>query len=121
MENLHNRVRWMDYKGTKILVIDFSGLKTGAEVKQVTDISEKIHSAQPLRSVRRLTIARNVFFIEDARKVIAEYTPKILKYTIASASIGFTDRKTIIMKTINANMKDFETEEDAAEWLSQQE
>ncbi len=83
----------------------------------MTDISEKIHAAQPLRSVRRLTIARNVFFIEDARKVIAEYTPKILKYTIASASIGFTDRKAIIMKTINANMKDFETEEEAMEWL----
>ena len=120
MDNLHDRVRWMDYKGTKILVIDFSELMTKEEVKQVTDLSEKIHAAQPLKSVRRLTIARNTFFIEDARKVIAEYVPKILKYTIASASIGFTNRKAIIMKTINSNMKDFETEEEAAEWLSQQ-
>ena len=116
-----DRVQWIDLKGKKILILDFSDIKEVSVLKEVISEAEKVQNSQPDHSVLRLTKIGGVTLTEDAKRLIAEYSDSIKRYTKASAAVGFSGVKFIIAKAINPNKKFFKTEEEALNWLALQE
>lgn len=120
-EKVSEKVEWIEYSGNRILKVDYSNLKSDTQKLQlVLNEAEEIQKQEPLGSVLRVNLIANSSFNFEAKILIREYTERILPYTKASASCGFTGMKAIIVRLINPAMKNFPTIEEACDWLIKQ-
>ena len=121
------RVRWETYKGKRILILDYSGLKAVKPEDKKT-VMELIKTARDL-SAKQTT---PVLFLSDvtgsqadsetisAIKEFAKFNNET-KIVGKECVIGTTGLQTVLLNAINlfsgGNIKPFATKEQAQEWL----
>ena len=117
------RVQFIDHKGTRILMLDFSGCKSvelGAIVKEAKAVIGK----QPPASVRTLTNVTCTEMSKDTSAIVKDLTSFNKPYVTAAAVVGVEGLKKVIYNAIVAisgrNMSTFNTIDQAKDWLATQ-
>ena len=116
---MSDRVRWIEYKGARILVADYSGL-SGAEYLSAIDGFKAQLLRQPRGSVVTLTDVTGSVVTEEVKdklKELAEQTQGISK---AAAAVGITGFKKAIAVLIRRDLYWASSFEEAMEWLADQ-
>jgi hypothetical protein len=110
-------VKWIEHKGVKILICDFSGITNAADAAVRLKETEEETLKQPLNSIRRINYVKDSFFNDDIKKLTEEYAVRAKPYLKVSASVGFEGVKAIIIKVLMPHTKLFKTIEEAKDWI----
>ena len=118
------RIRFIDHKGKKILLQDFSDMKDQDELISLIRKGAQLTRQQPPKSVLVLTDMTRTRYdsqsSQEAKETVKGNTPFIK----ASALAGITGIMEIIVRAINAfagrEVKTFHTRDEALEWLVKQ-
>jgi len=115
------RVKFIDYKGKKILLEDFSGLKPGEEFDKTLEEARKTIHSQPEHSVLALFDASDGYFDQDVMNKMKDFTKSNNPYMKAAAVVGITGLLKIALITVTKvagrDFKTFNTRDQALEWL----
>ena len=121
------RVRWETYKGKKILVIDYTGLKAAKpdDKKTILDTIAEARevSAQQTSPVLYMSVVTNSqadSAVMAALKEFAKFTTE-KKIVQKECVVGTSALQTVLLNAVNlfsgASIKPFSTAEQAKEWL----
>ena len=117
------RVNFIQYKGKRILYIDFSNCDIGEDLK-VIEKAKKIIRSQPEKSIFTLTNFTDTRFNDETTVALKEYVAGNKPYVIAAAVVGVTGIKQIlynsIMRLTGRKLTLFDTMDQAKEWLAEQ-
>jgi hypothetical protein len=115
------RLKTITFKGKDILYMDFSGLKTVPEIKEVIEEGKKIFHSQPPFSTLSLANIEEMHFNNQIKDLFMEYVKSNKPFVKASAIIGVTGLKQVvfngIMKMTGREVKSFDDENQAKMWL----
>lgn len=118
------RIDFIDYKGKRILVEDFSNLKTEDELDAMIWEAEKVVHQQPLNSLLVVVDMTNSTFGPKATQSSKEASKSNTPYIKASAMVGMNKLMEIILNSLRMvtgrNIANFKTREEAYEWLIKQ-
>lgn len=119
-----SRTRFIKHNGIQILFLDFSRLSGTPEIAEQVEIARKIIAVQPLSSVRTLVDLTDLAFNQEAVQLVKEFTAHNKPYVIASALVGITGLKGVIVSAVarfsERTFKTFADLELAKQWLSEQ-
>ena len=115
-----NRWRWVEYKGEKILINDYSNLPI-EEILRLIEENTRRYEAEQNQDILLLVDVTGCPFdanvVIDLKKIASFIQSKIKK----SACIGVTGLKAVILEGVNRfsklGIKPFPSEEHAKEWL----
>ncbi len=122
---MEERVKWVTHKGKKILVIDYKDyqiekIKNDEYLKYLTE-ARKIINKQPLKSLLIITDITDAGFTKKSNDAMREFARKNTPYVKASAVVGVTGLKKVVITAIKVvtkrNLKIFDNIEDAKDWL----
>jgi hypothetical protein len=116
---MSDRVRWMEHKGARILVADYSGL-VGEELIEVIEEFRDVLLKQPPGSVVTLTDVTDARITEEVRDKFKELAKQTEGISKGAASIGMTGFKKAIAVFIRRDLYWADSLEDAKEWLAEQ-
>jgi len=115
------RTYFIEHKGTKILLVDFSGTKPGEEFYDSIEEAKKIIHSQPEKSVISLFDATDGHFDQEVINALKEFAKSNTPYIKTSALVGVTGLLNIALMTISRfagrDFKTFKTREKALDWL----
>jgi hypothetical protein len=118
------RSRIITHKGKEILFQDFSGLKTAEEVNAVINESRVYFRSQPIGTAMSLANIQEMHFNNQIKDLFMNFVRENKPYMKASAIIGVTGLKQVvfngIMKLTGRDVKSFNDENQAKEWLVSQ-
>jgi hypothetical protein len=121
--NPDEKVKFVDYKGKKILFITMADLFEN-EVLQVIEYAKKTIKSQPEHSLLTLTDVTHARYNAAVVSALQEYVKENKPYVKASAVLGINPIKKIIFNKIMEFSKReifvFDDEEKAKEWLIKQ-
>jgi len=122
-ESYMERVSFIEYKGKKFLYMDVSNLDAREMLENIAN-AKKIIRSQPEKSVFVLTDVTGMRFDSEVTTAMKEYVAGNKPYVVASAVVGVTGLKMIvvnsIMKFAGRKLVLFDTIEQAKDWLVQQ-
>jgi len=107
------------YKGKEISYLDYRGMK----LEEILKTIEEAGKSALLENKRRLQLSNltGVFAVPEFMEKVKDAGKKTKHLTIKSAVVGVTGTKKLLLNTYNvftgANMKAFDDEESAKEWL----
>ncbi len=114
------RVEWITHKGKKILFIDYSNVKSQAEMISILNESLEIVRATPGK-ILSLTDGTDAAAGPEFMKQAKEGGKAVAHKAEKSAILGITGLKSILLKGYNLfsgdRMKPFPTKEEALEYL----
>ena len=121
---MEDRLQFVNYKGKRILVEDFSNIK---DENKLVDLMQKavslVHS-QPKGSALVLVDMTNAHYGSLASQASKEASASNTPYIRASALVGIRGVMDIIVKSINRftgrTLMTFTSREEAMEWLIKQ-
>ncbi len=121
---LMTRSKFHKHKNKMVLFLNFADLGIN-DAYEVIDYSSGIIERMPLNSVYTLTDITNSNFDQKLINALTGFTLKNKPYVVAGAVVGADGLKKFIFNTIlklsgRSNMKTFNNEEDAIEWLVSQ-
>jgi len=86
--------------------------------------AQELATQEPLKSVRLLADVTDAHFTSEGVNVLKEFSKAITPHVIASANVGVTGlKKVIVLSLIKLSGRDlrlFDNKEDALEWLISQ-
>lgn len=119
-----DRIRWVEHKGKRILLHDFSGISNPFDVLPAVATSRAVVAAQPKGSVLTLTNVTGSRFnkeIVDALKELANHNKPYVK---AGAVVGLSGLQRIVYVAITQftgrRLPTFSSAEEAMDWLAEQ-
>lgn len=114
-------VRFITYKARRIVLMDMTGLRDIEEGVQVIEETTQIIKRQEKKSVLLLTDVTNAHYNTQAAKVLKKFSVEITPYVIASAAVGVTGIKKIILQSMmrlsGREIKIFPDRDSAKDWL----
>jgi hypothetical protein len=115
-----DRVKWIEYKGKRILELKYSGLPA-AEIPDMFDvIFQKISNEEP-NSVIYLMDASNMNFSMKTITLFNQFASKTKPFDKGVALLGATGLIKIMYdgfsKVFTKTLKTFDSREEALEWL----
>ncbi len=118
------RVQTITHKSRQIFFLDFSNLKTEEEIKSVINESADLIRKQALGSSICLANISEMHFNNQIKELFLNLVKGNKPYMKASAIVGVNGLKQIlfngIMKLSGRDVKSFDTENQAKEWLVSQ-
>jgi hypothetical protein len=119
-----DRIQWVDHRGVKILVLDFSNLKPGSDAKTLVQEAKAVIHGEPRESVRTLFDATNSHYDQDILETLKQFAASNKPYVKAAAAVGIKGLLGIGLTVVNRfsgrNLKPFSNREEAMDWLVQQ-
>ena len=117
------RVDFIKYKGKRILFLDFSGLELNEFMEGVKQ-AEKIVRSQPQKSLLTLTDMTGNNYMPTSNKIINDSFRDNALFVKASAAVGVTGIKKILVKIMEKyagrRMCVFDNLVEAKDWLADQ-
>ena len=114
-------VRFIEYKSQEILLVDFTQAKTDEEVLAIIKRSNRLAMTRPANSILALTDVSLVHFNDRVLTAVKEGAKKNTLYFKASATVGVTGLKKVVLPMIarfsGRNIKPFDDREQAMDWL----
>ena len=118
------RVEFILHKGAQILDLDLRGSKDVNDNIAAFRKAQKIAILEPLKSVKLITDVTDAHYDSNGVKVMKEFSKSVTPHMKASAAVGVTGIKKIILQSLimlaGRDIKLFNTREEALEWLSKQ-
>ena len=118
------RIRFVEHRGKKILLEDFSGMQPGREYVAALEEARRIIHSQPESSVLAMFDATNGMFDQDVINRMNEFAKSNKPYIKASALVGITGLRKIALSAVSRlsgrDFKVFDTREEAMDWLAEQ-
>jgi len=119
-----DRTRFVDHKGTRILHFDYSGLRDPEEAIAEIRRSMEIAARQPPRSLLAMTTVRDARYNTAVLQALKELASHNEPYVKASAVVGMSGLHRIAYQAVilfsRRQIKTFDREEEAMDWLVQQ-
>lgn len=117
---MNDRVCWIDYRGKKILKIDYSGLRGDAIVEVIDQIIGH-YAGQLPGTVLTLSDVRNAHADEKCMAKLKDNTRKTRHFDKKAAVVGVSGIKGILLSAVNVfaghSVKAFHEEKEALDWL----
>lgn len=118
------RTRFIDHQGKQILLLDYSGIRDPEEAFREIETSKRVVAAQPRGSLRVMTLVRearyNAAVLQGMKELAAHNAP----YVRASAVVGMSGLHRIAYQAVilfsKRNIKTFDHEAEALDWLASQ-
>ncbi|MBN1782193.1 viroplasmin family protein [bacterium] len=115
------KVEWMDYRGKRILLEDFSHSEPGDEFLGTLQKAKAMIHAEPEKSVLALFDATEARFDQDALNEVKRFTDSNTPFIKAAAVVGIKGLLNIALHAVSRfagrNFKMFDTREEAQAWL----
>src|SRR5512133_2949013 len=122
MEN--NRIRFIDHKGKRILLEDFSNVKSEDELEKLILQAESVVHAQMPKSLLVVVDMTNSTFGPKVSQTSKEASKSNSPFVKASAMVGMSKLMEIILNSVRTvsgrSIASFGTREEAYEWLIKQ-
>ena len=113
-------VKFIEHKGKRILLIDFSRCEM-EEIVTVVREGKKLIAAEPHNSVLTLTLVTDARTNSAVTRVMMEFTAHNKPYVKAGTVVGLDGLKLLMFKAVTAfsgrNLAAHEDLEQAREWL----
>jgi hypothetical protein len=114
----------IDHKGIQICYMDFSNLKSIQVIDEIIQNSKIYIQSQPTSSVYCLTNLENIHFNSEVNKMFTEFVKGNKEHVKSSAICGLNGLTRImfngLMKVTGRDLRSFNTEEDAKDFLASQ-
>lgn len=118
-----DRVTKIDHKGTPILFLDFSKIRTAEVASVIAEASSIIHSSPP-NSLKIMSDFTDANYDKETTADVKAFSASNKPYVKASAVVGITGLKKIIFTGIisatGRKMNLCATREEAKDWLTTQ-
>jgi hypothetical protein len=118
------KVEYIVHRDKKILFFDIRENPKPEESMRIGDQAKAIIVAQPLKSVLLLTDVTQARYNPEATDYMKEYSSQITPYVKASAMVGVSGIRNIILNALvrvsGRNIKMFDDLEKAKDWLAEQ-
>jgi len=118
-----DHVNFMEYKGTRILYLDFSG--DPVVIIDSINAARKIIDREPEKSLNVLTDVSNSKWNHTVSEHLKEFTKTNTPHIKHSAVVGVTGLKRVVLRAVKAvtgrDFVLFDKKEDAMDWLASQE
>jgi len=115
------RIRFIEYKGQKILIEDFSGLKPGEEFDETLETARQIIASQPPQSVLALFDATNASFDREALNAMGRFVKQNTPYIKKACTVGIKGLLVVALQAVSRlggrSFHTFDTREEALEFL----
>ncbi|MDM7927005.1 MAG: hypothetical protein QUS35_13445 [bacterium] len=116
------RIRFVEHKGKRILLEDFSAVKPGDEFKQTLDQAALTIRSQPLKSVLAVFDATDANFDMESLTALGEFVKKNTPFMKYATVVGITGLLTIALQAVQrVGGRDFKvcsTREEALDFLA---
>ena len=118
---MHERIRYIDHQGKKVLLVDFSNCSAN-EVEEIARAAPDYITVQPRGSVLVLTDFTGAAFDRDALRAMKEAAVFDKPFVKKSALIGTEDFPTSFYDELRTfsrrKLLTFKTREEALAWLA---
>jgi hypothetical protein len=118
------RTRFIDHKGTQVLLLDYAGMRDPEAGVREIHRSMQFVARQPKGSLRVLTVVRDARYNAAVLQGLKELASHNEPYVRASAVVGIGGLHRIAYQAIilfsKRNIKTFDTEAEALDWLATQ-
>ncbi|MDB4948656.1 MAG: hypothetical protein JWM27_1305 [Gemmatimonadetes bacterium] len=118
------RTRFIEHRGKKILLLDYSGIKNPADALREIELSKAEVVKHAPKSLRVLTDTTDAHYDSTVVQALKELAAHDEPYVIASAVVGVSGLKKVVLTGVNLfsrrKITMFNTRPEALEWLVQQ-
>ena len=118
------RTRFIEHQGKRILVFDYSGLRDPAESLREIEHSKSVVRQHPPKSLVIMTVVRDARYNAEVLQAMKELASHDEPYVKASAVVGMGGLHRIAYQAVilfsKRNIKTFDGEEEAKDWLASQ-
>lgn len=118
------RAEFIAYKGVRILDLDVRGEQEVEKSIEAFRTAQKLATNESPKSVKLITDVTGAHYDTEGVGVMKAFSKAITPYVKASAAVGVTGIKQIILQSLirlsGRNIKLFNTREEALEWLVDQ-
>ena len=115
------RTRFMDHRGTRILVLDYSGSRDPKEAIRAIEHSKQVVAQHPPKSLLVLTSVRDARYNTAVLQALKELAQHDEPYVKASAIVGMSGLHRIAYQAVilfsKRKIQVFDTEEQGLDWL----
>lgn len=115
------RTRWVERSGTRVYVVDYTGLATQQEVVSLIWKSAREIQSQPEGSVRVLMLVQGVYFDQAVAQAIRQAGLQNQPHLKGVAVVGLDGLVKVVHRTMSMLMGQtipvFDREAEAMEWL----
>jgi hypothetical protein len=115
------RARFIEHKGKKIFVLDFSNCQPSEMLALVDECARQVRS-QPKKSIYTVTIATGAKFDFDVVNKLKQLTSENEPYVIKSAVVGMTGMQQVVLMIVsnfsNRKFELFDSVEKAKEFFA---
>jgi hypothetical protein len=118
------RTRFVEHRGKKILLLDYSGIREPSEALRAIKESRDEVRKHPPKSLRVLTDSTDSHYDTAVVQALKDLAAHDEPYVVASAVVGVVGLKKVVLTAVNLFSKRkimmFDTRGDALEWLVSQ-
>lgn len=118
------RVEFVEYKGKRILVLDYSGISDPAAAFPLFEETKRVVAQQPPQSLFTLTNVQGSHFDTDVIKGVRDLVEHNRPYVKAGAVVGLSGLMRVVFTTLlhltGRNIRAFDSVEAAKDYLAQQ-
>jgi hypothetical protein len=118
------RTRFIEHKGHRILLLDYSGVQKGDEALPAIQRTKEVVASQPPGSLLVMTVVRNARYNSEVLAAMKDLAAHNGPYVKASAVVGMGGLHRIAYQAVilfsRRVIKTFDREEEALDWLVQQ-
>lgn len=118
------RTRFIEHKGKRILLLDYAGIRDPNEAVASVRKSIEFIAGQPRNSLLVMTVVRDARYNAQVLQAMKELAAHNTPYVKASAVVGMSGLHRIAYQAVlvfsKRNIKTFDAEADALDWLATQ-
>jgi hypothetical protein len=119
-----DRTRFIDHKGKRILLFDYSGIRNPADAVKEVEKTKEIVRKHPPKSLMVLTDVSDSHYDATVVQALKELAAHNTPYVTASAVVGVVGLKRVVFSAVvmfsKRKLQLFDTREAAMDWLVQQ-
>lgn len=118
------RTRFIEHQGKRILLLDYAGVRDPDEALRAIQHSKEVVARQPPGSLLVMTVVRDARYNAAVLQGMKELAAHNAPYVKASAVVGMSGLHRIAYQAVilfsKRNIKTFDHESDALDWLVSQ-
>lgn len=118
------RVRFIEHRGQRILLIDFSGLQAAADILREIGVAREIVRSQPPNSLRTLTHVRGARYTAPVMDALKQLTADNKPYVRHAAVVGMEGIHRVLYRAVllfsRRSIETFDDLDAARDWLASQ-
>ena len=115
------RTRFVEHRGTRVLVLDYSGIRDPDEAVRCIEHSKRVVAQHPPKSLLVLTNVRDARYNAQVLQALKELAKHDEPYVKASALVGMAGLHRIAYQAVilftKRNIQTFDEEAQALDWL----